>query len=128
MNFIYIWCWILHGCQLWKRKKSLVCKLDSLLVWLKCSNEMSRVSIRQGENWRKKNWFNVPHSNLDVYDTFDLNIPFCSRKLFSSWKLYFSVKIILGEFEFEELDGRQKESVPITDAGHLSTRMKIFLQ
>ena len=39
-----------------------------------------------------------------------------------------TVKIIVGQLEFEELDGRQKENVPITDAGHLSTRMKIFLQ
>ena len=27
---------------------------------------------------------------------------------------------IAGQFEFEEFDGRQKESVPITDAGNLS--------
>ena len=27
---------------------------------------------------------------------------------------------IAGQFQFEEFDGRQKESVPITDAGNLS--------
>ena len=32
MILVYSWCWILHGCQLWKRMKSLVCKLDTLSV------------------------------------------------------------------------------------------------
>ena len=41
-------------------------------------------------------------------------------------KLYFLLQLIVGQFEFEDLDGRQKESVPITDAGHLSQEWKYF--
>ena len=58
-----------------------------------------------------------------VWDFYIILLPTHFHEICSSRKLYFLFKIIVGQFEFEELDGRQKESVPITDAGHLSTRM-----
>ena len=69
----------------------------------------------------EKNRFNSPHVVFGINLVWDLYIIF--HEICSSRKLYFLFKIIVGQFEFEELDGRQKESVPITDAGHLSTRM-----